>query len=172
MSYPRPQKGRGERVELTHVELFSGERATTNTCGVCLDDAYRSPNSLWRYAKASANTTNRGRGRCHIWIGSKVKVEHQRIRTLDKNLLLCCQSIVNISNAVYNERLQSFSQVLQENEFVNDHIAVSGNACLVPFDLAFCIIFEMAITFEATLYDFAEFVRECIMIKQVVHSET
>ena len=46
--------------------------------------------------------------------------------------------------------------------------AMLCDACLVPFNLAFCIIFEMAIAFKATLYDPAEFVRKCIMVKQMV----
>ena len=107
--------------ELTHIELFGGERATTNTSGVRLDDAYRSSDGLGRDPEASANTTNRGRGGCHIRIRPKVDVEHQRIRTLNKNLPLCCQGIMNVGHAVYNERFQSFRQVLQGNELVSDH---------------------------------------------------
>lgn len=104
----------------THVELFGGERATTNTSGVRLDDAYRSSNRLGRDPQSSANATNRGRGGCYIRIRPKVNVEHQSICALNKNPLVCCQSIMHVGDTVYDERFQSLSQVLQ---LLSDYVA-------------------------------------------------
>lgn len=108
--------------EPTYVELLGGERATTNTSSVCLDDTNRSPDDLWRYPKAGANTTNGGRGGGHIRIRPEVDIEHQRICALYKNLFMCCQSTMNIRNTVYDERFQPFGQVLQGNAIVRDGI--------------------------------------------------
>jgi len=74
-------------TKATHIELFSGERPTTNASGVCFHDADDLSDATWRNAEAGADATD-GRGTArHVRIRAIVDVEHECVRPLNEEAL-------------------------------------------------------------------------------------
>ena len=97
----------------THIELFSRERAAPNTGRVCLDNADNLSNATWRDTEACADPTHGCGAARHVRIRTIVNVEHQRISAFDENTPASCECLVNVHNAVDDERAQPLRQSLQ-----------------------------------------------------------
>ena len=101
------------RLGGTHIELLSRERPAPNTGCVCLDNTDNLSNATWRDTEACADPTHGCGAARHVRIRTIVDVEHQRIGAFDEDASASCECLVNVHNAVDDERAQSLRQSLQ-----------------------------------------------------------
>src|SRR5271169_2003433 len=100
-----------------YIELFGRERASTNTCGICFDDADSFDDTLRGDAESSAHATDRcGRG-CDIWIRSKIEVKHDRISALTENTLVREEGTLHECNRINNIIAQFLSISLFQSDY-------------------------------------------------------
>ena len=152
----------------TYIELFSGERPSTDACGVSFDNANGASNHLGGYTETSADTANRSRRGSDIRVGSKVKVEHQSIGSFHKNFLPRCDGFVDVGNTVYDIWPQSFCEFLQTSDVGKPD--VGGQIYLVSFDLSFCIVLEVAVALIPTFHELSEFLGKGLVVEEVVNA--
>ena len=92
--------------------MLGGEWPTTDPSGIRLDHSNRRPNRFRRDSQASANPSNSGRRRSDIRVRPEINIQHQRIGSLDEDVLPSTQSRVDVSDAIDDERLQPRRQFL------------------------------------------------------------
>lgn len=157
-----------QQVLDTYIELFSGERPSTDACGVSFDNANGASNHLGGYTETSANTANRSRRGSDVGVGSKVKVEHQSIGSFHKNFLPRCDGFVDVGDTVYNIWPQSFCKFLQTSD--KGLPDVGGYIYLVSFDLSLCIVLEVAVAPIPAFHEFSEFLGKGLVVEEVVNA--
>ena len=99
--------------------MFSRERTASDTGSVCLDDTDSLANHLGWNAETSANTANGCRRGGDVGEGSKVDIEHQRVRSLDKDLLAFRKRLVEVDDTVEHIGAQTLGKVLQTRQNVH-----------------------------------------------------
>lgn len=168
---------RTKESTVTHVELLRGERSTTDASGVRLDDTDRLGDPLGRDTEASADTSDRGRRRCDVRVRSKVEVQHERIGTLDEDLLVLLKRDLEEADAVDDHRAETLGEglvwakpVSAEQTFRHEERA--RVMYLVAGNLALGVILEVSVPLEAALDELAELGCKKLRVVEVVDTET
>ena len=127
---------------ITHVQLLGGERPSSNTGSVCLDDADSVAYHLRWDTKPRAHAANGGGRRSDEWVCPKIDVKHQCIGSFHQDSLSGRNRLVNIGDAVDHVGTQFFGKLL------------------VPQDLAFSVVFEITVALESAFNELPELGRE------------
>lgn len=101
----------------THVELLGGERSSTNSGSVSLDDTDDGLDHHRGNTQTGANTADRGSTRRDVGVGSVIDIEHERIRTFDEDSLVLLNLLVQEGGSIDNEGLQSFRDGLSNQGY-------------------------------------------------------
>lgn len=118
----------------THIELFTGERTVADTRRVSLNNTNNFADRLRWDSQASQHATNRTVTARHIWIRSKVNVQHGSIGTLNENSFAVSQRRVKIEDGIFHiwtKLLSIFLVALQLSVNVDD---ASFEKSLVSFN--------------------------------------
>lgn len=93
----------------THVELFTGKRTIADTRCVSLNNSDHFADRLRWDSQASQNAANRTVTARHIWIRSKVNVQHGSIGSLNENSFAVSQRRVKIEDGIFHIWTKPFS---------------------------------------------------------------
>jgi hypothetical protein len=144
---------RASEADSTHVELLRGERSTSDSRGVRLDDTNNLLDDGRWDSQSSTYTSDRSRRRSDERISPVIDIQHERIGTLNENPL------------VLRDRL------VEEHWSIDDVRSKSLGKSQVLFDLGLGIVLEVSISLETTLNECPKLGRELGAV-EVVHSES
>ena len=141
----RHHKPRG--CSTTYVQLLGRERPAPHTGGVRFYHTNRRPDRLWRNSQAGADPSNHRRGRSDVRVCPKIDIQHQCVGPLYEYALPSLQSRVDIGDTVDDERLQPRCQSLYRKSQIEIGKRGVIRINLVPNNLPFGIVFEVAVSF-------------------------
>lgn len=95
------------------VELLRGERSTTDSGGVGLDDTNDLLDGEGRDTQTGNDTTDRGSRRGDVGVRSVVNVEHERVGTFHEDSLARSEGLVHEGRAIDNVGSKSLSKGLR-----------------------------------------------------------
>ena len=102
-----------------YIQEFSRKGTAANPCSVRFDNTNCLSYQLRRYPKASANSTNRCRGRSDEGICAIVNVQHESISAFDKHAFVCGDRRMKIRDTVDNVGPQLVRKILKQDEMKN-----------------------------------------------------